>query len=126
MGCDIHMHIEYLDGDGWEHFCSPSIGRWYGLFALMAGVRNYDNITPVAEPRGLPADMDSWTRYKYKEFESDAHTPSWLTTTEMQEVHHRALISFPEGIVSLYALIKTLEAFEEKGCKARLVFWFDN
>lgn len=65
MGCDIHMYIEYrnkmvLDNGQmptWQNFGGRiNPGRNYALFALLAGVRNYNNL-PVAFPvRGMPDD----------------------------------------------------------------------
>ena len=31
-------------------------GRQYFLFALLADVRNYNGVTPMSEPRGIPED----------------------------------------------------------------------
>lgn len=64
MGCDIHLYIEHKntgDASSWWNFGSQfRLDRDYGLFARMAGVRNYgDEIKPIAELRGLPSDI-SW------------------------------------------------------------------
>lgn len=127
MGCDIHAFVEYSkDGKHWQYFCQPNVGRWYLLFSVMAGVRNYDNLTPIVEPRGLPDDTTHWTKSDYADLEADAHTPSWLSTAEMQAVQKRVLESEPTGSPKIYALVRLLESFEEQGLKARLVFWFDN
>ena len=63
MGCDIHVYIEYKsknhkDGYAWNSFGGRiNPGRNYAMFALLAGVRNYDAELPVTFPlRGTPND----------------------------------------------------------------------
>lgn len=57
MGADIHLFIEYQDPeykDYWSSFGGQiNPGRNYSIFALMAGVRNYDNFD-LFSPKGLP------------------------------------------------------------------------
>lgn len=61
MGCDIHPYLDFFrsndekDEPYVQSFGALHISRDYALFAIMAGVRNYDNaLEPIAEPRGLP------------------------------------------------------------------------
>jgi hypothetical protein len=64
MGADIHLYVEYDDGnnepfsivDDIRGYSSGDflIPRDYHLFAVLAGVRSYDKITPRYEPRGIP------------------------------------------------------------------------
>lgn len=77
MGCDIHLHAEKLVDGKWVHIVPPTgvdsfgddfgytprwyRGRNYELFAVLAGVRNYGDITPIAEPRGIPGDISEET-----------------------------------------------------------------
>src|SRR5690349_20426391 len=60
MGSDIHLYIEHKrtgPNSRWSSFGGRfNPGRYYGLFAKLAGVRNYREVKPVAEPRGMPAD----------------------------------------------------------------------
>lgn len=66
MGCDIHAFIEYTKeapeqtGErGWRSFGSKfHLSRHYGVFAKLAGVRNWPDwgIVPISKPRGLPDD----------------------------------------------------------------------
>lgn len=71
-------------------------GRNYNLFAALAGVRNYHQIVPMADPRGWPDDLSSPLRDGWpkgaggKESERrpwandpDLHTPSYFTLEEM-------------------------------------------
>jgi hypothetical protein len=100
MGCDIHAIVErkvtYRDREGepymheWVNSGDPDIGRNYEVFAALAGVRNYDDITPVAEPRGLPGpssymDEPCWMFKSYHEsYDADAHSASWLALAELK------------------------------------------
>ena len=89
MGCDIHAHIEVKVEDKWRHFSTPSVERNYRLFALMAGVRNYDEIEPIAEPKGLPEDITYLTKIDYEGWKLDAHDESFLTVRELVELDRR-------------------------------------
>lgn len=67
MGCDIHLFIEYKNHAGnWSCFGEEiNPGRMYGMFAKMAGVRDYEGIQKFPL-RGLPLECSS-------EAESKAH-----------------------------------------------------
>lgn len=96
MGCDIHFYVERrVDGvwataDKWtnEHgykhvpyadeFYSD---RSYGLFAVLAGVRNSHDVTPIAEPRGVPAD--ACPEYLEASGDGDGHSHSYFTVAEL-------------------------------------------
>ena len=67
MGCDIHAFIEYREKDkNWQGFSYQDInlGRHYGIFACLAGVRDYWD-TDHPEPKGLPDDMCSYTKSEF-------------------------------------------------------------
>jgi hypothetical protein len=130
MGCDIHCFTEVRINGAWHLWDQPDPGRHYSMFALMAGVRNYGNeIKPIAEPRGLPADVSAATAFAYSEWEADAHSMSWLSIEEVAEVEkavraENQTLSAPFGWLcgngwDRSELPKGLES-------ARLVFWFDN
>lgn len=110
MGCDIHAVIErrqatYGDRHEWLNSGDPDIGRNYEMFAVLAGVRNYDGIAPITEPRGLPSfkgwerfsdgekwlSFHSWSDKPCREmvewaerYDSDGHSHSWLTLAEIK------------------------------------------
>lgn len=82
MGCDIHPYVEVRQQEGWQKVHDifenayfreddplddwnrptsdrPYFGRNYTLFAILAGVRNYHEVSPIAQPRGVPPDVSS-------------------------------------------------------------------
>lgn len=112
MGCDIHAVVERKvtnrDEDGtpyssrWVSAGDPDFGRNYELFAVLADVRNYDDIQPVSEPKGLPSfkgrhEEYGWLQwhdydekpsrlfeYHYEDNYEDAHSASWLSLAEIK------------------------------------------
>ena len=64
MGADIHLYIEYVDNEDSSFSSTDSIylfnegelliPRDYNLFAVLAGVRSYDEFLPLYPPRGFP------------------------------------------------------------------------
>ena len=124
MGCDIHAVVEFKNTDWWGDFGEISIGRWYSLFANMAGVRNYeDSVVPVAEPRGMPSDASFVAKDSHEDWGADAHTQSWLTLDEFKAAYKNS-----EGYRDhvLDAMVSAMESLESNGHNTRIVFWFDN
>lgn len=110
MGCDIHIAVEVKDGGRWRMLDMPEIynGRNYGLFAILAGVRNCHDIKPIDGPRGFPVDADCRT-VAWHDMASD-HSRSYLTLQELRDApwHTQALKS---GLVSKYQY----DVFKSKG-----------
>jgi len=118
MGCDIHATIERRVSYGstyhqWLAAGDPNLGRDYELFAILAGVRNYDDIPTICEPKGMPgatvgAGGISWNwtgnephdafREYYEQWYPDAHSATWLTLAELkafdidQEIEDSSLV----------------------------------
>lgn len=86
MGCNIHFHAEVKVEGKWEHYAHWSVNRNYGLFAKMAGVRNYNETEPIAQPRGLPEDMSVVTRLDAEHWKADGHSHSFLNAAEIAEL----------------------------------------
>lgn len=119
MGCDIHIWTEiksketgkwevskqdvFPDGDT-RKTSSPFDRRSYGLFALLADVRNNAGLTPISEPKGLPDDSEylnakldksydmsfgygetntCHTVKDEKDYDANYHSSSFLTLAEL-------------------------------------------
>lgn len=108
MGCDIHTMAEIQWGDGeWvaikdpifpnayfnplkrvspvnkPFIEEPYIERNYQVFALLANVRNYGNVVPLAMPRGVPDDSSrEWKAY-IDEWGSVLHSLTYFTLDEL-------------------------------------------
>lgn len=157
MGCDIHCYIEYKPTgyDRWFSFGGRiNPGRNYALFAKMAGVRNYDEVIPVSQPKGFPndasskADGDHWlyisdvemegcctfeqaerfvqmgSRYQDKEKTFVSH-PDWHSHSWLTPDEFEQAI-FESSEAQYRAILAAMRSFERDGHQSRLVFWFDN
>lgn len=163
MGCDIHCYIEYrplnqehLSQDDWSHFGGRiNPGRNYDLFARLAGVRNYDEIEPVAKPRGFPEDAGYAARGAYWMYVSNStaeghcspeRAERWVesgaskyrdaekTYVSNPDWHSHSWLTPDEFAIAIGgsgepeydAILAAMRSFEENGFQARIVFWFDN
>ena len=96
MGCDIHLHCEYKDDDGW-HNCDNHVwndktksyefedlywGRNYDLFGILAGVRS-NQFTTIDTPRGLPDNISAKTKEFADGWRDCAHSYSYLTMRDL-------------------------------------------
>lgn len=87
MGCDIHAVLERKAKNSkhyWVSAGNPEIGRDYEMYALMAGVRNEDELAPISEPKGVPEDASSEFEALYDVWDADAHSASYLTLAELK------------------------------------------
>lgn len=160
MGCDIHSYAERRAGDKFElitdekfddGYSGPFGSRSYGTFGFLADVRNYSDVPPIAARRGWPKDASASANEKYEDWSGDAHSPSWLTVTELaafdydQPVEDRRVTrqiaenlwsggctSEPGGgTMTTYReflgewFFKDLQKLRDAGAD-RIVFWFDN
>lgn len=150
MGCDIHSTAERRDAGKWVSVgISPFDWRDYGMYAFLAGVRNYSGIPPIAEKRGWPDDVSDAAREGH--WDLDSHSHSWLTVEELenfdysQPVEDRrytrqtgpnswdggATAEAGHGTMTTYreflggAFFREIDAMKAAGAE-RVVFWFDN
>lgn len=87
MGCDIHMQAERKMDGKWQIVPGNFFDwRGYNVFAFLAGVRNYSAITPIAEPRGLPADAVE--AEDYGGAHGGDHSYSWLSLDELMAYNY--------------------------------------
>ena len=122
MGCDIHVYTEkrLIDGTWWctdRFYLNPDYDgndesepeylvdniynrRDYNLFGTLAGVRNYDGVTPIDEPRGLPHDVSNAVKKEYELYKCDWHTPSWFTARELFQYKAKRPFYKESGMVS--------------------------
>lgn len=135
MGCDAHYHIEILHNGEWYYVGHPVANRNYVWFSVIADVRNDEGenkIEVFSEERGLPDDCSGRVTTLYEQGSSDAHTPSYLTWTELQEcekifkreikrVYNERSDSMPKELACLKSILN-LPFVED----LRVVFWFDN
>ena len=139
-----------LDPTDWLVAGDPDIDRDYDLFAMLAGVRNYAKVTPVAEPRGaIEEEDDCSSQYWLMEYEDNlipweprvdwsVHDPSWLTLREMKlyvprdniPEQFRDRVEWLAAAERYMALVSRLSSAAEFWKCAdedfRLVFYFDN
>jgi hypothetical protein len=90
MGCDIHCRAERCVNGKWEVIPKlyPFDWRQYGMYGFLANVRNYSDVPPISEPRGLPPDCTS-------NDEDDSrwlgdHSYSWLSLAELLAFNYDA------------------------------------
>jgi len=115
MGCDIHMAVEMLEVRQWKMVIGVDgaySNRNYSVFSVLAGVRNFDNITPIDIPRGLPEDVS-------KEAAADVrlgadHSFSWLTLEETEKYPWDSNIK-RSGIVNFIEAARFLRDGKPKG-----------
>lgn len=79
MGCDIHAFVEYCwpnqERVYWRSLSRElRLDRDYDMFAHMAGVRNYTNVTPISEPRG-----------RFDGYSYEASNLFWLYVSDSKE-----------------------------------------
>jgi hypothetical protein len=137
MGCDLKIHVEIkVKKSGWLHWNHPQIKRNYKLFTKMANVRPSDEeeIEPISEPRGLPADITKTVRFHFAYDEIDLHSASWLDSREIAELQkwfdeRFCASSFDRDFGWLmgnqFDMYEFPEDFEHTNIEdVRFVFWF--
>lgn len=159
MGCDIHIWAERKTATGYEvvndvgfsEGSAPFDWRAYGMFGFLADVRNYSDVPPIAEKRGLPDDVSAEVRGECLDWCSDGHSHSWLSVSELaafdyeQPVEDRRVsVQLAENLWSGAGtaepgggemmtwreflgrqFMDDLAKLQECGAD-RIVFWFDN
>ena len=133
MGCDVHTFTEVKHKNKWVLHQVGNVDRNYDMFERMAGVRGETN-KAIAPPRGLPLDISDGTRLHYEYEKPDAHSESYLTWLEFNQLmkEFRDDNVFLEGQFGwLFNDGYSREDWDEKISKppiddVRVVFWFYN
>lgn len=97
--------------------------RYYAVFAILADVRNREDVKPLAEPRGLPADFEVVNDGGHIEHDGKwmgDHSHSWFTLAELLTVEE-----WPEGASFASGFMPALAKLGAPG-DVRIVFGFDN
>lgn len=126
MGCDIHAHVEIkaeIKGvKKWVYYEEINIPRNYLLFGEMARVRGESNILNIKKRKRLPEDVTDTTLFHFERWGEDAHSPNWLSRSELNKIGKNEDFTLFWGIFAEYREMTT----EEGVLDFRLVFWFDN
>jgi len=153
MGCDIHTYAERKVGDRYELISNltPFDWRSYGMYGFLADVRNYSDVPPLAEQRGLPDDAAAATKEAASNMAGDAHSHTWLSVADLTAFDYclpledrRVTVQLAEnmwsgagtagpggGEMTTYReflgdeFFADLAKLKEAGAD-RVVFWFDN
>lgn len=107
MGCDIHTLLErkfdykdrgWANVDYWKYNAYYDENseyedkfeledfydnRNYELFAILADVRNYNDVKCIQEPKGTPIDCDKVTKDYIDKWGADGHSHSYFTLKEL-------------------------------------------
>lgn len=130
MGCDIHAMIEakyhyrhLADCWSWQSCGEIRISRDYQLFAKIGGVRNYDNVKPIAEARFADISAETEDETCSEAFKrwvldigQDGHSHSWVTLDELQTAN--------ADLAARCKLIVMAHGLDPSD--ARLAFFFDD
>lgn len=130
MGCDIHLYVETRNSETgeWGLFDpekeKPSwwdeededlylmqfySGRNYGLFGMLANVRNGygfagvdtgDGYKPIAEPKGLPGDVCAQIAADSERWGVDGHSHSHFTVAELLAYDWEGQTTTKRGVVN--------------------------
>lgn len=87
-----------------------------------------DSCTKEMAERWVASGISEYTNEGKSVTNPDHHSHSWLNKDELEEAIDYVNTKCGLGSVSVqYEMIfEVLKKFEEKGCKVRFVFWFDN
>jgi hypothetical protein len=84
MGTSIDTRVEVRTADGWRVSGLTALNDGnYGIYGFLADVRNYSHSPVIAEPRGLPDDVDMTAEERADWAEGWQHSASWLTLAEL-------------------------------------------
>lgn len=110
------VHRQVVVEDSWQSQ-RVLVEEWYGGrnyhdFAILADVRNYSELTPLAAPKGIPEDASYPIRSEIEQWGIDGHSHSYLTLAEL-----RASPAYWEGTYLQKGFVKkdVAEKYRETG-----------
>ena len=103
----------------WMVIDEPYDGRNYYLFSKLAGVRNYNNIDCISEPRGVPDDLSLFYEIKTNQWEGDGHSHSYFYLSELLEHDFSEISPDFSDFVESFRGKEDIDDY-------RIVFFFDN
>lgn len=132
MGADIHglLQARYAGSKHWFNECEIEDGRNYVLFSVLANVRNYNDLIPIAAPRGLPEDsgFSAETEQIGSVWMGD-HSYTWFTLDELSEWDGWDQKIGDESVreyVQTFLLWLEYAKSKTRGMEARIVIGFDS
>jgi hypothetical protein len=130
MGTDIHPIIERKRvGENWKMIYNNNTpdDRDYLTFAILAGVRNYNGITPISQPRGFPADISIGAK-EVTETWGYMYDISWVTLDEMENYNdsNGPMMEEPELFMALKGEMKWIRSWGGGEAEIRLIFGVDS
>lgn len=112
----------------------PLEGRDYQFFGIITGgcVRRampetYLDYSFLSD-RGIPEDVSEIVNMLYAQWDSDAHSATYITFEEVKDLVAKHIItSEPEEVKTAFnRLYNFFKEFEQPNTQLRLVYWFDN
>lgn len=144
IGIDEQLNTEWESADKWipnkyydgvdetnkfeinrsERFYS---GRNYALFGILAGVRWQPDCGEISKPKGFPNDASDDVISAYKSWGRDAHSASYFTLKELQDVDWNGKYKkYLNDISAFMATMEKMAQIDPDPENVRCIFWFDN
>jgi hypothetical protein len=90
MGTDLTGWVEIQRGydTQWDGVLrvGPIVGRTYGMFGSLFGMRNEAEFLPIASNRGIPSDASEEVGKELADLGEGAVAPTWLLWTEIESI----------------------------------------
>lgn len=127
MGCDIHSRAERKVDGKWQIIdgLAPFDWRSYGMYSFLANVRNYTDVPPLSDPRGIPDDAPM---VEDDHLDLGDHSYSWLSVDELTSFNYDAQVkdrSYTWREFLGKAFFDDLKKLKDAGAE-RIVFGFDS
>lgn len=121
----VSVDVWINDEDDDEWYCDSIYSdRNYYLFAVLADVRNSNNIDPISEPKGIPDDASAGFLYKSEQWKNDAHSHSYFTLAELLDVDWS--VYNENYLQTFFEVIEYMKQIDPNPGKVRCCFFFDN